>query len=1051
MSAVGRTEESIFAEALDQPSAKARAAFLEAACSGDAGMRVRLEKLLKSHTDAGSFLRKPLVATAEQISTEGPGTVIGPYKLLQEIGEGGMGVVYMAEQESPVRRRVALKIIKPGMDSRQVIARFEAERQALAMMDHQNIAKVLDAGTVGQAMPDKSIDNHGRQAQPDLQGGRPYFVMELVHGVPLTKFCEDNRLTLRERLELFIPVCHAIQHAHQKGIIHRDIKPSNVLVTMYDDNPVPKVIDFGVAKALEQRLTEKTLFTQFGTLVGTFEYMSPEQAEMNAFGVDTRSDVYSLGVLLYELLTGTTPIERQRLREAALDELVRLIKEEEAPRPSVRLSTSGALPKVAAAFKTAPARLSQLVRGELDWIVMKCLEKDRTRRYETVNGLSRDVQRYLADEPVEACPPSLTYRLRKFARKHRGLLTTAASFAALLLIGAIVSTALAAWAIRAQQNLELSLENERKARQEAVAAKEAADQAAERLRTATQVANDGIEYYNRRNWSAAHEHFTRAMRIEKGLNTPYVYRGALYTQLGLWDRAAADYTRRFQLANRANAETWFDFLLLKAFTGDEAGYREACQEMLRQHGGSAELRNRYCVVRSCLLMSKPLGDAGELVSKAEALAAEANAPWYVGLAGRAHLLAGDSAKAEARCREAITLGAGGPNGVHRVNYANLALALHEQDKPVEAKEALAVADQAKDQWAATMQAGLVGTMPSNWCDWLEFLNAHRQATIKITGSPPAVDPRLAAHRERAIATVSDGDVFTFMDTGREHVRRHAWDQAAGSFAQVLDQLPPGFRGASQEMRFCVEMVQQAEVFERLVKLRPKSLALRFARGRYHASAREWTRAAAEYRKSLDLLAPQLTEAGAERGPWIGWCAMNGELGAVLLLADDRAGYEEVCKSVIETPGILELAIVLSGASRACTMAPDAMADFSQPLDWANYAVEKQRRIAWFQFGLGIAQHRAGRHEEAISSLKRSLAVNETWVGRGQNFAALALAHHALGRDQEAGQWLKQTRSWLKATDRSAAGWPFGYAASDFLSDWLCAQVLLREAEKLITY
>src|SRR5258707_7533079 len=329
-----------------------------------------------------------------------------------------MGVVYMAKRAEPVERRVALKIIKPGMDSSQVIARFEAERQALAMMDHQNIARVHDAGTT--------------------QSGRPYFVMELVHGVPITDYCDANQLTPRERLELFVPVCQAIQHAHQKGIIHRDIKPSNVLVTMYDDKPVPKVIDFGVAKAVEQRLTEKTLFTQFGALVGTFEYMSPEQAEMNAFGVDTRSDIYSLGVLLYELLTGTTPLERKRLRAAALDELVRLIREEEAPRPSARLSSSNNLLKIAAARKTEPARLSKLVRGEIDWIVMKCLEKDRSRRDETGVRLARDVQRHLADEPLEACPPSVVYRLRKYARRHWAAIATAVGFMGLLLAGTAV-------------------------------------------------------------------------------------------------------------------------------------------------------------------------------------------------------------------------------------------------------------------------------------------------------------------------------------------------------------------------------------------------------------------------------------------------------------------------------------------------------------------------------------------------------------------------------------------------------------------------------------
>ena len=414
------SEESIFALALEKPNPAERLAFVEGACVGNPTLFARVEGLIRSHEEAGSFL-KPTTAPASVTLDQGPiserpGERIGPYKLLQQIGEGGMGVVYMAEQERPVRRKVALKIIKPGMDSSQVVARFEAERQALAMMDHTNIARVFDAGTT--------------------ESGRPYFVMELVHGVPITDYCDANQLTPRERLELFVPVCQAIQHAHQKGIIHRDIKPSNVLVTMYDDKPVPKVIDFGVAKATEQRLTERTLFTQYGALLGTFEYMSPEQSEMNAFGVDTRSDIYSLGVLLYELLTGTTPLEKPRLRQAALGELIRLIKEEEPPRPSVRLSGSGDLPKIAAARKTDPARLAKLVRGEVDWIVMKCLEKDRSRRYETASGLAHDVERFLKDEPVEACPPSAGYRLRKFARKNKRWLTTAAVIAALLLLSA---------------------------------------------------------------------------------------------------------------------------------------------------------------------------------------------------------------------------------------------------------------------------------------------------------------------------------------------------------------------------------------------------------------------------------------------------------------------------------------------------------------------------------------------------------------------------------------------------------------------------------------
>jgi WD40 repeat protein/serine/threonine protein kinase len=436
------SEETIFTAALEKATKAERAAFLEEACAGDEALRRRVEALLLSH-DEFEFLRTPAAEraaiafdreitdrTAEPAAApefdpppgflappELTGSWIGPYKLLQLIGEGGMGTVWKAQQHEPVKRVVALKLIKAGLDSKQVIARFEAERQALALMDHANIARVLDGGTTN--------------------GGRPYFVMDLVKGVPITRYCDEQHLTPRQRLELFIPVCQAVQHAHQKGIIHRDLKPSNVLVALYDGKPVPKIIDFGVAKAAGQSLTEKTLATDFGSIVGTLEYMSPEQAEINQLDIDTRSDIYSLGVLLYELLTGTTPFSRKELEEAGMLEMLRVIREQDPAKPSTKLSTAEGLPTLAANRGTEPAKLTRLVRGELDWIVMKALEKDRNRRYETASGLAEDLQRYLADEPVMACRPSLGYRLRKFLRRNKAPVLAAGLVALALLCGGI--------------------------------------------------------------------------------------------------------------------------------------------------------------------------------------------------------------------------------------------------------------------------------------------------------------------------------------------------------------------------------------------------------------------------------------------------------------------------------------------------------------------------------------------------------------------------------------------------------------------------------------
>ena len=427
-----KPEESVFADALALPECE-RPALLDRACGGDAALRARVEALLRAYDGAGADLEASPVADAAEAAQAppqtaspnvGPGARIGRFKLLQELGEGGCGAVFMAEQEEPLRRRVAIKVIKLGMDTREVIARFEAERQALALMDHPNIAHVLDAGAT--------------------ESGRPYFVMELVRGTPITRHCDEHGVGTAERLQLFTQVCHAVQHAHQKGIIHRDLKPSNILVTMHDGVPVPKIIDFGIAKATQGRLTDKTLFTAFEQFIGTPAYMAPEQAEMSAYDVDTRSDIYSLGVLLYELLTGRTPFEPQELAQAGLDEMRRIIREREPPKPSTRVSTVDRATGLTIAKQrgTEPGKLSALLRGDLDWIVMRCLAKDRTRRYETANGLAMDIRRHLAHETIAARPPGTAYVLRQLVRRNK--LAFLAATAVVVSLAAGLAFALAA-------------------------------------------------------------------------------------------------------------------------------------------------------------------------------------------------------------------------------------------------------------------------------------------------------------------------------------------------------------------------------------------------------------------------------------------------------------------------------------------------------------------------------------------------------------------------------------------------------------------------------
>jgi eukaryotic-like serine/threonine-protein kinase len=601
-------EKEIFEGALEIASREERQGYIKGACGADAALLARVQALLKAHEETTGFLREQPAAVAnktirlgEGAIIEGPGTIIGRYKILQQIGEGGCGVVYMAEQSEPVRRRVALKVIKLGMDTKSVIARFEAERQALAMMDHPNIAKVLDAGAT--------------------ETGRPYFVMELVRGVKMTDYCDEAKLSTRQRLDLFIQVCHAVQHAHQKGIIHRDLKPSNILVTINDSVPVPKVIDFGIAKATTgQQLTDKTLFTAYEQFIGTPAYMSPEQAVMTSLDIDTRSDIYALGVLLYELLTGRTPFDARELLQSGFDEMRRTIREVEPARPSTRLSTMGKsdLTSVAQRRHLDAPKLIHLLRGDLDWIVMKALEKDRTRRYETASGLAGDIQRCLSSEPVTARPPSSIYRFQKLVRRNKTAFAAVGAVMAALVLGLGLSLYLF---VQEKQALQRALDAEKeqaRLRAQAEAALAAEAQIREQAERGMKYAEAGL--------MLSHRRFDEAERIMNGV-PPHAAAASIYSVLGMvhmvrqeWAAAATNYGIVTQvLPADHHAYHYVAPLLLQM--GDTNGYRRHCERMLRQFAETSDPAIAERTVKDCLLLPAAKADLPTIAKLAEVAAA----------------------------------------------------------------------------------------------------------------------------------------------------------------------------------------------------------------------------------------------------------------------------------------------------------------------------------------------------------------------------------------------------------------------------------------------
>ena len=623
MNAESGNEEVIFDDARRLTNPAEREALLDRACNGDTALRARLAELLRFEPQAqeffagvvenvsGSSLAENLPGETN-ILDEQIGTVIGRYKLLEKIGEGGCGVVYMAEQQKPVRRRVALKIIKLGMDTKSVVARFEAERQALAMMDHPNIARVLDAGATDT--------------------GRPFFVMELVRGFKITEYCDQNNLSMPQRLDLFIQVCNAIQHAHQKGVIHRDIKPSNILVTLHDGVPVPKVIDFGIAKAIEEPLTELTLFTSYSQFIGTPAYMSPEQAEMSGLDIDTRSDIYSLGVLLYELLTGKTPFDGQELMKSGLDNLRRTLREKEPPCPSTMVTTMQGTELLATARhrQSEPPRLISTLHGELDWIVLKALEKDRQRRYQTANGLAMDVKRYLANEPVSACPPSRIYRLQKLIHRNQIIFAAGAAVVLALVAGLGIST----WMyLREREATRIAVE----AKQQESRLREAA----ERGRTNEMLLRQEAESRDKIIHAAIllrNNRFEEADRLIAQIppNQQTMEGAAVFRTLGEWHALRNEWkpaSERFAVLLRANQSEEMDSASLDfsaqapalIMTQDRAAYDRLRQELMRRFADVSDPQVAERILKNSLLIASTSETLTGLKPHAEYLTAYVNA------------------------------------------------------------------------------------------------------------------------------------------------------------------------------------------------------------------------------------------------------------------------------------------------------------------------------------------------------------------------------------------------------------------------------------------
>ncbi len=1052
MNTPSQREEALFEAALELPAAQ-RARYLREACGEDTALRQRLEILIGANDRAKEFLEHPAASDRGETfvlplpRAERPGDRIGRYKLLQQIGEGGCGVVYMAEQEEPICRRVALKVIKLGMDTKQVIARFEAERQALARMDHPNIARVLDAGAT--------------------ETGRPYFVMELVRGIKITEYCDSHNLPTRERLDLFMQVCRAIQHAHQKGVIHRDIKPSNVLVTLHDGVPVPKVIDFGIAKATQGRLTNRTLFTALEQFVGTPAYMPPEQAEMSGLDIDTRSDIYSLGVLLYELLTGTTPFDSKQLVASGVDVMRRTLRETEPPRPSTRLHTmvEAELTTAAKHRQAEPAKLTSLMRGDLDWIVMKCLEKDRTRRYETANGLAMDIQRHLNNEPVVARPPSKLYRFHRLVRRNRLAFAAVAAVVVALATGLTLAS-LGLLQARAQRDQALAAKRSEqaqkdladKARVRAEADEKLAQTEAARSRQVLQLLEKMLQGVDPsvalgRDPKMLREILDQTARsLGRDLtNQPEVeveLRGILadaYYALGSWERAGEQARERLRLAKAHSGER--DLIVASALYQLGMGLWR-----LGQLEQAETFARRALTLRQTLAPNDDPDVADSLTCVANILESRGK-----------RLGEAESMHQQALAMRRRLYGDNHPDVA--ASYNNLGNLFYKRHKLGEAESAYLIALAIRTNVCPYKHPDVAksfNNLGNVFCDEHKLPQAeamHREA-LKIRRQLLSYDHPDLAQSLNNLATVlkKEGNLAEAETLLRENLgnaRKSYGYQAAAlegrvvpltedlEFGLVLMAWAAKLEGQVTSLTDVLisrrKYTEAAELFNDVltpaVVAESQSAGLLAARGTLLARTGHWKEAAADFGKAIEFepdkrehyhsLAPLLVERG------------------------DLDSYRQHCQRELAQFRQTKEPNTAEQMAKDCLILPDSGVEPAVVGAWADTAVAAgTNHWAWphFQFIKGFAEYRHGAFANAVEWMHETLASEGEKAWRdAEAYAVLAMAQQQLSQAGEARAALARG---LEIARTKMPQLESGDLEIDWL-DWIIAHTLLREAQVLI--